>query len=450
MYYLLPHRFRWMLLLITSYFFYGFWKVEYLSLIVFSTVVDFYVAKYLNKSEDQPSRKIALSLSLVSNLGLLFFFKYSNWFLADVAQPLSLISEGNLDYWMQHWNFLLPVGISFYTFQTLSYTIDVYYKRVKPETNLLKFALFVSFFPQLVAGPIERFSNLSHQLFDRIDFNYENLQAGGRLMLFGFFIKMCVADNIAPVVDQIFDNSDDASTAQLWTGMGLFGFQIYSDFHGYSLIAIGAARILGIRLMNNFNSPYFAFSVREFWSRWHISLSTWFRDYLFIPLGGSRVNRLRFAVNICIVFLVSGLWHGANWTFVVWGAIHGSFYLIERWIGLSSSKSNFVKPLQWMLTMLVVFIAWVFFRSPDIEAGFHYIVGLFSQENGKLILQWNPLLITFLGFFILSDMIFKFGNISQWLDTKPPAFRWSVYLFLCYCIMAYAGTVNHPFIYFQF
>lgn len=447
---MLPHRYRWLLLLLASYFFYGFWKVEYLSLIVFSTVVDFYVARYLNQSDVQARRRLALSFSLFSNLGLLFFFKYSNWFMNDVLHPISFISDGNLHFWNSNWNFLLPVGISFYTFQTISYTIDVYYRRITPETNPFKFALFVSFFPQLVAGPIERFSHLNHQLFKRVDFDYANIQNGARLMLYGLFIKMCVADNIAPIVDQIFDSQDEASTQQLWAGMGLFGIQIYSDFHGYSLIAIGAARMLGIKLMDNFNAPYASLSIREFWTRWHISLSSWFRDYLFIPLGGSRVNWLRFGVNILIVFIISGLWHGANWTFIMWGAIHGFYYLIERWTGFSSMKSNAMKPIQWITTMLVVFIAWVFFRSPDIASGLDYISGLLYFHKGSLLLDWNVLLISFIGLFMLSDLAFSNGKISDWLDSKSFVSRWIVYALMIYSIMAFSGTVNHPFIYFQF
>ncbi len=325
LYYLIPHRFRWVLLLLASYVFYGYWKIEYLSLIVISTLVDFSVGRYLNRETNSGKRKAALALSLLVNLGMLFTFKYANWFINDLLPSAALnglasvfpsISSGL--------NLVLPVGISFYTFQTMSYTIDVYYNKVKAESNLAKFALFVSFFPQLVAGPIERFQRLHHQLFEFHHFSYENLKYGLRLMLWGLFIKMCVADNLSPLVDQIFERYTEASSIQLLIGMLGFSIQIYSDFQGYSLIAIGTARVLGIRLIYNFNAPYFAQSIRDFWSRWHISLSTWFRDYLYIPLGGSKVSTLKVSLNVLVVFIVSGLWHGANLTFF-WLGGHSRF-----------------------------------------------------------------------------------------------------------------------------
>jgi alginate O-acetyltransferase complex protein AlgI len=445
-FYAIPHRFRWVLMLFASYFFYGFWKIEYLSLISISTIIDYSSSRIIYESKKRLTRQLALAISLMTNLGLLFFFKYSNWFLSDLVDVFNLSLVDSANQWRSGLNIILPVGISFYTFQTISYTLDVYSSKIKPEKNIFKFALFVSYFPQLVAGPIERYSRLRNQLFTPIKLSGDNITFGLRLMLYGFFIKMCVADNIAPIVDQIFDQQQNASSAQLFSGMLLFGIQIFSDFHGYSLIAIGTARLFGVKLIDNFNSPYFATSIRDFWNRWHISLSTWFRDYLFIPLGGSRVNHLRLASNILIVFIISGIWHGANWTFVVWGAVHGTAYLAFQWSGLNKSKSL----IGWVLTMIIVFLAWVFFRSDNIQSALDYIIRMSEFTEGSLQLVWNPIIASFIGLFLISDFIWQNGNIHSWLETKPSTWRWLIYAFLLYSILAHAGTVSHPFIYFQF
>ncbi|MEZ4720525.1 MAG: MBOAT family O-acyltransferase [Flavobacteriales bacterium] len=424
--------------------------MEYLALIAISTMVDYVAASTIASSQHMLKRLAWLSASLATNLGLLFLFKYSSWFMNDVASPLRILNADMVGRFNEFWHYALPVGISFYTFQTMSYTVDVYFGRVQPERNPFKFALFVSFFPQLVAGPIERFSRLHHQLFEPKNLTYENLQHGGRLILYGLFIKMCVADNVAPLVDQIFGEYQSASSVQLLWGMVLFGIQIFSDFHGYSLIAIGSARLLGIALMDNFNSPYSSLSIREFWTRWHISLSTWFRDYVFIPLGGSRASIARWSLNILIVFLVSGLWHGANWTFLAWGAIHGLAYLIERVSNFNRMESLFMKPIRWLITSAVVFLAWVFFRSENIETATSYIYRMFSGVESTINMEWSPLLLSFVGLFLISDFVFKFGNIHDWLNSKRVHIRWGVYALLTYSIMAHSGTINHPFIYFQF
>lgn len=449
LYYLLAHRWRWMLLLAASYFFYGYWKVEYLALIAASTLIDFFAARYIASSDSAIKRRIGLGVSLAANLGMLFFFKYSSWFMEDVLYHLSLIDEPALNHFKTLWTFALPVGISFYTFQTMGYTIDVYYNKAQPEKNPFRFALFVSYFPQLVAGPIERFSSLHPQLFTFQRFQYRNLQLGGRLILYGLFIKMCVADNISPVADQIFEQAPHASRWQLITGMLLFGVQIYSDFHGYSLIAIGAARLMGVQLMDNFRAPYTATSIREFWSRWHISLSTWFRDYLYLPLGGSREGRSRLALNIMVVFLLSGLWHGANWTFVAWGALHGVIYLAERFV-IPSPVRKTALFTRWLLTMFIVFVAWVFFRSASLADALAFIRGMFAPTGEGINIEWNTMIISFAGLFLLADVYFRDSGPMQWLDRKSTPVRWTIYAFLVYSITAFAGTVNHPFIYFQF
>lgn len=449
LYYLLPSRTRWLWVLLASYFFYGFWKVEYLSLILISTTVDYFCARHIHKSESSIQRKLGLAISLTTNLGLLAFFKYAGWFTQDVLHASSMISDSALEGFATFWDFALPVGISFYTFQTLGYTIDVYYKRAVPEKNPLKFALFVSYFPQLVAGPIERFSHLHSQLFKERTFTYRSLQHGGRLILYGLFIKMCIADNAAPLVDEIFDHVEDASRAQLALGALLFGLQIYADFHGYSLIAIGTARLMGVELMDNFKTPYTSTSIREFWGRWHISLSTWFRDYLYLPLGGSRVSHVKLAANIMVVFTVSGLWHGANWTFVVWGALHGLAYLAERWF-IAKDTAQWLKLPKWMATMAVVFVAWVFFRSPDLEHASTYILGMIQSDAHGMSLTFDPMFIAMGGLFVLSDLRLRDSNFDAWAGQRSPIIRWCVYALMLYFILGYAGVTQHPFIYFQF
>ncbi len=451
LYYALPHRYRWVFMLLASYFFYGYWKVEYLGLIAFSTIVDYSVGQFLESSEHEFKRKLALTTSILTNLGLLFFFKYFNWFLEDVVNPLGFIPDNAYSYWTQHFNILLPVGISFYTFQTLGYTIDVYKKQVQAERNIFKFALFVSYFPQLVAGPIERFKHLKTQLFTHHSFTYENLQHGGRFILYGLFTKMCVADNIANTVDQVFSDISSFDSFQLLQTMLLFGLQIFSDFHGYSLIAIGVARLFGVHLMANFNSPYTSLSIREFWSRWHISLSTWFRDYVFIPFGGSRVNQVRWTINILIVFIVSGIWHGANFTFFAWGAIHGLAYIIEKftWNRLGTDKP-LIKLLKWTWTMSIVCIAWVFFRSDSIEVATQFLNYMINGSEGHSDLIFPSFAFSFLGLLIISDIVFRDSDVHTWLGRQRFIIRWSIYSFMIMSILGFAGTVDHPFIYFQF
>jgi D-alanyl-lipoteichoic acid acyltransferase DltB (MBOAT superfamily) len=321
-YFLLPHRYRWLLLLVGSYYFYMSWKPEYIILILASTLIDYSVGLKLG-SESRPAiRRRWLLLSLVTNLGLLFSFKYFNFFNDSFRQ---LFQMANLSYPVPALNVLLPVGISFYTFQTLSYTIDVYRGKIQPERHLGVFALFVSFFPQLVAGPIERSGNLLPQFYQKTAVDYERIISGLQRMTWGFFKKVVIADRLALLVNTVYNHPTEFSGMPLIIATYAFGFQIYCDFSAYSDIAIGAARVMGFDLMENFRQPYYARSIPEFWRRWHISLSTWFRDYVYLPLGGNRVKLPHWVFNILVVFVVSGLWHGANWTFVIWGALHGIF-----------------------------------------------------------------------------------------------------------------------------
>jgi len=471
LYYLLPNKYRWALLLAASYFFYGSWKVEFLTLIVFSTVVDFKVAHWLHRQDIKWKRRSLLAISLVSNLGLLFVFKYLKLFLPDIdAMQANIYTvdhplQGLL---VQGIYFSIPVGISFYTFQTLSYTIDVYFKRIEPEKHLGKFALFVTFFPQLVAGPIERFSRLMPQLKMKHSATYAHFKNAFRLMLYGFFIKLCIADNLAPLVDQVYANPGNFSQLHVWIGTLAFGFQIYADFAGYSLIAQGAALCLGINLMDNFRTPYLSTSIGEFWSRWHISLSTWFRDYLYIPLGGNRVKVFRWGVNIMLVFIISGFWHGANYTFLIWGGIHGVLYLIERVlrafqsavkrfnISLPAHRFFGLRPLKYLPNLasgIVIFaavnLAWIFFRIDSIEhVGTHF--GALWSSTGAQTLNFTWVIVIVLVIFVVFDILLYNKRFDRFMENKPLLVRWVVYAGLLWCIWAWAGMANHPFIYFQF
>ncbi len=455
LYYLLPHRYRWILLL-ASYFFYGYWKIEYLSLMIISTLLDYFVSNALYKYESPTLRKGLLWISCAGNLGMLFLFKYLGLFV----DPIDLTTYNmNLDInsWMKqgaHFLFFaLPVGISFYTFQTMSYTIDVYYRKSVPAKSLGKFALFVSFFPQLVAGPIERFNHLMPQLTANHSWKYENFSQSFRLLLYGFFIKMCIADQVAPLVNEIYASPQTYNRLNIGLGLLLFGVQIYADFSGYSLIAIGAAKMLGIQLMDNFRTPYLSSSIHEFWQRWHISLSTWFRDYLYIPLGGNRKGKARWILNIMLVFSLSGFWHGASWTFMIWGGIHGLTYLLE--FGIKRTKiwslipSFLKKGLGILLTFAIVHVAWVFFRAGSLEQVTIIFTNLF-QQHGTQSLEIDAVVWLMLSIFILSDGYLLNTRIDTKLANWPIWLRWALYLGLLFCILAFGGVANHPFIYFQF
>lgn len=451
-YFLLPQKFRWLLLLIASYFFYMCWKPEYLGLILASTVVDYLAALKMEKIEEPKKKKYLLWLSLTVNLGLLFFFKYHNFFAESVN---SILTEVGFDFKIKSLDYLLPVGISFYTFQTLSYTIDVYKGRMKAEKHLGIFALYVSFFPQLVAGPIERFTRLAPQFRIKQKLTYDNIANGLRLILFGLFIKMVIADNISIYADKVFASPMLYQPFDVLTGLFLYTFQIYSDFFGYSIIAIGSALILGIKLMDNFKTPYLSKNIAEFWQRWHISLSTWFRDYVYLPMGGSKVDKGKWMINIMTVFLVSGFWHGASWNFIIWGGIFGIFYLIEKRFSNHSRPKKEVRKfglkhiVLLIKTNLIVMIAWVFFRSQSLEETLSFFQSIFHSDH-ELKLQVPWLIWAFLLVFILSDWILYDSRFDQKIKKAPLVLRWSIYTFLIASIIMFAGVESFPFIYFQF
>lgn len=407
--------------------------------------------------DNLPTKKAKLPfliLSLTTNLGLLFFFKYFNFAAENVNWFFESLGINKNIPLME---FLLPVGISFYTFQTLSYSIDVYNEKQKAEKHLGYFALYVSFFPQLVAGPIERFSRLTPQLKEKHNFSYENLSKGLRLVLYGLFIKMVIADNLAIIVDEIYAAPDSFSQLDILTGICFYSFQIYSDFYGYSIIAIGSAQIIGISLMDNFKTPYLSINIAEFWQRWHISLSTWFRDYLYFPLGGNRVKTSKWIFNILTVFVVSGIWHGANWTFLIWGSLFGIIYLIENAVNkVLKYNDNFI-PFSFkhillaFKTFALVTLIWVFFRSQSLTEAINIFKYLFNgNEEISKHLEVPHYVWFWLSLFVLSDLILYNKRFDLALGKLPLIVRWGLYGVLIFGIIIYAGVSNFPFIYFQF
>jgi D-alanyl-lipoteichoic acid acyltransferase DltB (MBOAT superfamily) len=453
-YYLIPSAFRWILLLAASYIFYMSWNPYYIFLILFSTAVDYLLGIRMEYVSNKRNRLPYLLLSIAVNLGLLFTFKYLD-FATNNAN--SLLQKLGFYYQIPFFELLLPVGISFYTFQTLSYAIDIYNGKIRAERHFGYFALYVSFFPQLVAGPIERFSSLSPQFKKKHSLTYENFANGLRLILYGLFIKMVIADNISGPVDHIFAEPEKFHALDVLTGMGLYSFQIYSDFYGYSLIAIGSALLLGIRLMDNFKTPYLAKNIAEFWQRWHISLSTWFRDYVYYPLGGKRTSTNKWIRNIVLVFILSGIWHGANWTFIFWGGLYAIIYLIEKLLNRLLNKKEDDKPfspkhiLLAIKTFILVSIIWVFFRSPtllDAMAIFNASMHNWTEATQRLNIPSSTIIFFIL--FLISDIAFYNTRFDKWVATKTYVLRWSIYAILIFAITVFAGIENAPFIYFQF
>lgn len=443
-------------LLVASYFFYACWDWRFLGLIFLSSLIDYSVGLALAKTEQKSKRKALLISSLIVNLGALGFFKYYNFFL-ETFQDTFMLFGRSLE--SSSLNILLPVGISFYTFQTLSYTIDVYRKRIEPTNNILSFFAFVSFFPQLVAGPIERASNLLPQFERKRQFDYVKSIDGLRLILLGLFKKMVIADNCALAVNEIFTHYTEYNGSTLFFGAFFFAFQIYGDFSGYSDIAIGSARLLGFDLMQNFNSPYLSRNLGEFWRRWHISLSTWFRDYVYIPLGGNQVSKATWIRNIFIVFLLSGFWHGANWTFIIWGFIHALFFLPLIFQKKNAHFKNVADAgklfpsiktvFQIGSTFFIVLLAWVFFRAENVTHAFLYLKGMLSVSLFSF-----PMVSKGMVLFLIVYMIFEWLQRDKkhlleidFISSKP--LRIAIYYGLVFVIFYFAGDTQ-PFIYFQF
>ena len=440
------------LILLSSYFFYGWWDYRFLSLILLSTIVDYTVGLQIPKQHSKKKQKILLWCSVLFNLGILGMFKYYNFFIDSWVRLFSLIGYETTSVWTL--NIILPVGISFYTFQTMSYTIDIYKNKLKPTKDFIAFASFVSFFPQLVAGPIERASNLLPQIQKKREFNYKQSVQGFRLIIWGMFKKVVIADTLAPTVNTIFNNYQDFGGLTLWFGAICFAFQIYCDFSGYSDIAIGTAKLFGFEIMSNFKFPYFSRNIGEFWRRWHISLSTWFRDYLYIPLGGSRVTKLKTVRNIFIIFIISGFWHGANWTFIAWGLFHALLFLpsyllktnrdyTSSIIGENSLFPNLKEVFNVGITFCLVTIGWVFFRSQTILESFQFITIMFSDFSYQN--SYDGILIYILCFIVAEYMIRK----EERLKVKYFTHDWTLFSLLLILILENFGGIN-SFIYFQF
>ena len=471
LYFLCPQRWRWAWLLAASYFFYMSWRAEYLLLIVASTLVDYFAALGMGRTTQKRIKRFYLLTSLFFNLGLLFSFKYFN-FLNDGLRSVFAGAGGS--YPVANFDILLPIGISFYTFQTLSYTIEVYRGRKEPERHLGIFAVYVAFFPQLVAGPIERAQNLLPQFLEAHRFDYDRVVSGLRRMLWGMFKKVVIADRLALLVDTVYQQPRDFPGSALAIATLFFGFQIYCDFSGYSDIAIGAARVLGFDLMRNFRRPYLARSIRDFWSRWHISLSTWFRDYVYIPMGGNRSGARRWPLNILVTFVLSGIWHGANWTFLLWGLLHGLYYLVLRMFQpfwQRGTKAIGLDRVVWLRTgmeilgtYLLVNLSWIFFRANSLGDAWYIVRNLGQGLQQPLVFEtatvtgvgmsrMNFLISCGLIALLLAVQVLHEFRVSAKMVSRMKAvcwLRWPVYVGLAMAIMNLGIVENIPFIYFQF
>jgi len=468
-YFLIPQKFRWAFLLVASYVFYMGWNAAYALLLLGSTAVTYIASILIDKSQKQKQKKLFLVLSLIINLGILFVFKYFNFFTDGLYATLDYLK---ISYEPIKYSLVLPVGISFYIFQALGYSIDVYRGDVQVQKHFGKYALFVSFFPQLVAGPIERSCNLLPQFDEVHKFNYENTVAGLRLMLWGYFKKIVIADTVCVAVNTVYNEITVYDGFPIIIATLLFTIQIFCDFSGYSDIARGCAKIMGFRLMLNFNHPYFSTSIQDFWRNWHISLSTWFKDYVYIPLGGNRKGEGRRRINLLITFLVSGLWHGANLTFVAWGGIHGLFQVIGRMT--QKIREKFVSAIkldkapkihhaiQICITFVLVSFAWIFFRANSMSDAVYAVTNLFRINEISLSYLFTELKLVFgtraefyrmlatLPIFIIASFVDKYLSINRIFSKCNKYIRFVLYVLIFVYILIFARAEMQDFIYFQF
>ena len=457
-YMLRERRARVIWLLVASYVFYGYWDWRFCSLLLLSTVVDFFVGRSLHAADDVTRRKRLLVTSCVVNLGILGVFKYFNFFVNSIEATAQSMGFG-MD--ALHLNIILPVGISFYTFQTMSYTIDIYRRKLEPTESFLDFALFVSFFPQLVAGPIERARNLLPQIARLGHPSRQQVSEGLALMAVGYFKKVLIGDAAGRIVDHVFGQPELYKSPEMLAGLVLFSIQIYADFSGYSNIARGLAKLLGCELMENFEQPYLSANITEFWRRWHISLSSWLRDYLYISLGGNRRGVKRMYVNLMATMLLGGLWHGAAWTFVVWGGLHG-FYLAAHKMILGDRK--IAGRFEWrgpraavgwamsvLATNVLVLLTWLFFRAENFSQAWYFLDSFVHWQGSELSMRFLRITLGFGGMMVLLDGLEYFTRSHVWLlKLRPP-----VAAGLCTAVMVvvlfYMATVRPmPFVYFQF
>ena len=455
LFYLLPQKLRWVMLLAASCVFYMWFVPKYILILLVTIIIDYSAGILMEKHENEPKKKKTfLVISIVSTLLVLFIFKYLG-FINDnfvwLCQKLGLDVRTSV-------NIILPIGLSFHTFQSMSYVIEVYRGNQKAERHFGYYSLYVMFFPQLVTGPIERPGNLLRQLHEKKDFRYENISKGMRLILFGLFIKMVVADHLGAYVDEVYADPSAYNSWSVMLAMVFYSFQIYCDFFGYSTIALGAAKLMGFDISDNFRTPYLAKNIAEFWHRWHISLSTWFRDYVYFPLGGSRVKFGRWAFNILVVFVLSGIWHGAAWTFLFWGFAHGLLHIVEKalrnrfperevqskWLSVSLDVLRIAK------TFVLVTLFWVMFRATDFANMRDMFVAAVSNFGGGQQLAVAPAVWLYLGLFILSDLLLFNTRFDAWCEGKPVVLRWAIYAVLIFMIIACSSVNSFPFIYFQF
>jgi D-alanyl-lipoteichoic acid acyltransferase DltB (MBOAT superfamily) len=462
LYFLLPFRWRWLFLLIVSYIFYGYWNPIYTVLMASVTLVSFGSGWWLGHLTNPTRRRVVLSLSLVATFSGLFIFKYLMFFNQSAA---ALFNAAGWTYPNIALDILLPVGISFYTFQAVGYIIDVYRRDLPVEPHLGMYALYISFFPQLVAGPIERAGNILPQFREQFRFDEARVVEGLRLILWGVFKKVVIADRLALYVNGVYNDANDYAGLPLIVATIFFAFQIYCDFSAYSDIAIGVAKVMGFNLMENFRQPYLSLSVHEFWRRWHISLSSWFRDYLYIPLGGSRVAFGRVLLNLFIVFVVSGLWHGANWTFVIWGALHGVYVVAESLIARWGGRWTLPAVFRWAIMISLVCFAWIFFRANSLDDANYVVANLFNftTESEGLLDPFSDALFpaewelaisaALIGVLLLHDWVDARWGLLPTLRRSPLLIRWAWYYGLAFGIALSLWiyvTGTEEFIYFQF
>ena len=444
-----------LLLIISSLVFYGLWDVRFLVLLLITAFSTFYIGKLIDKENlSSRNRKSLLIGAIILNIGILFYYKYFNFFIDTVYSTIYIFNNNFIG--KSTLNILLPVGISFYTFSALSYTIDVYMKKVRATSDLLAYLAYVTFFPSILSGPISRATQQLPQYFEKRTFDYNYAITAIKLILWGVFMKTCIADNVSIYVDSVYNNLEQHNGTTLYIAAILYSIQIYADFAGYSLIAIGSGKLLGINLQTNFIRPYFSKSVTEFWRKWHISLTTWFRDYIYFPLGGNRVSKLRWILNTMVVFILSGLWHGAAWTFIIWGTLHGLMMVIERLIYGNklkniSDKLTFTNVIRIITTFNIVTFAWIFFRINSLSDALYIIKEIFSNI-GTPFIDISTLLVSFMGIIIMTmrDAVYEWNIPIHLLHNKNTIIRYTTCILLICYILLFGALSGGSFIYFQF
>ena len=455
LFYLLPHKWRWLMLLAASCVFYMWFVPKYILILLVTIVIDYAAGLLMERHAERPKlKKTFLVISIVSTLMVLMIFKYLGFITENLDRLCA--SLGMEIHLVTH--IILPIGLSFHTFQSMSYVIEVYRGHQKAERHFGYYSLYVMFFPQLVTGPIERPGNLLRQLHEKKEFRYENISQGMRLILFGFFVKMVVADHLGFYVDKVYASPLEYSSWSVMLASVFYTLQIYCDFFGYSTIALGSAKLMGFDITDNFRTPYLSQSIAEYWQRWHISLSTWFRDYVYIPMGGSRVKFWRWAFNIMVVFVLSGFWHGAAWTYLIWGFSHGVLHIVEKALRKHfPTNEPQSRGMRWTLsalrvakTFLLVTLLFVMFRSTNLANMRDVYVALFSNFGGGVQLSIVPEAWLYLALFVLMDVLLFNTRFDHWCDNKPLIMRWLIYAVLDFMVIACSSVNSFPFIYFQF